>query len=108
MIVSNSLVLFLTVSDFPTDAASALIAAGDPGRGVRVLTSLAELELENAQFLRYPIKIRILRKMFNCLSLSLSLFRLIAFKLQELGDGYSLLTVQILRRVLQMRPVCPF
>jgi len=57
---------------------------GSHDLGVRILTNLAELELENPQFLR-----------------------LLAFKLFSQGEKYSLLTIDILRRVLKMRPEEP-
>jgi len=57
---------------------------GAPEYGVTVLSNLAELELENPQYLR-----------------------LLALTLSEIGNQYSLLQIDILRRVLKLRPEEP-
>jgi len=71
-------------SYFYFDVADALFTNGQQEEGLRVLTSLAELDLKNPQFLR-----------------------LIAFKLFELGDKFHYLTIQILKQVKTIRPEEP-
>ena len=80
---------------------------------VRILSTLAELELENPQYLRSPIP-----PLFTLIMLLLFLLfqlppptdvyfvlRLIAFKLSELGVQWLPLAIDILRRARLMRPV---
>jgi len=72
-------------SSFYYEYAMFFFANGSPEYGVRVLSNLAELELENPQYLR-----------------------LLALALDEIGSQCSLLQIDILRRVLKLRPEEPY
>jgi len=71
-------------SPFYFNVASALFDLQEHDKAVRVISNLAEIELDNSQFLR-----------------------LITFKLEEQGLLYNTLTIEILRRVLKLRPEEP-
>eukprot|EP01126_Amoeba_proteus_P024524 TRINITY_DN24697_c0_g1_i1.p1 TRINITY_DN24697_c0_g1~~TRINITY_DN24697_c0_g1_i1.p1 ORF type:complete len:756 (-),score=204.11 TRINITY_DN24697_c0_g1_i1:45-2312(-) len=66
------------------DVAENLFSSGQDTLALRVLSNLAEIDLENPQFLR-----------------------LLAFKLIEQGDAFSLHSIRILERVKKLRPEEP-
>eukprot|EP01124_Arcella_intermedia_P021407 TRINITY_DN2998_c0_g1_i4.p1 TRINITY_DN2998_c0_g1~~TRINITY_DN2998_c0_g1_i4.p1 ORF type:complete len:2001 (-),score=648.20 TRINITY_DN2998_c0_g1_i4:83-6085(-) len=66
------------------DTATAFFKTNNPELGLRLLSMLAEIELENPQYLR-----------------------LIVFILHPMGPQYNLICLNILRKVLKMRPEEP-
>jgi len=69
---------------FYVDMADFFLEKNAPDLSFRILSNLAELELENPQFLR-----------------------IIVFKLQEMGPEFYLLGIEILRRIVKFRPEEP-
>jgi len=70
---------------------------GDTELGLRVLSNLAELELENPQFLRL-MALKLEDQIQNTITETSSR--------ERTNDNFCILEIDILRKVLKMRPIC--